>query len=183
MPDEKTIVPPSEEGDEKERKIDEEDEMVEEHLSKIYKALGDMTEAVKELANFVKASSEVSRGLEETLKGINSRLDSFEKAITVGVQQAASEHRKQDKFKTSGSPEAVGETVNIPAAGVREPGAEMLEKGIADIKKAVAVVSSPRPGGIKNESVGSNKLADVVKDIMAGKVRFGDVPRILKEVV
>jgi hypothetical protein len=188
---EQVLTPPVEEEEEKKPKVDEEEDEKDElnmdkHLSRIYKALGDMTEAVKELANFVKSSSEVQRGLEEAVKGLKSEVVELKKAVTIGFQSAASEHKKAEKFKTSGSPEAVGEVVNIPESQLREPGAAMLvEKGIQDIKKSVAsVVSSPRPEGLRSDvNVGGDKVSDLVKGILSGKLKSGEVVRKLREVV
>jgi DNA repair exonuclease SbcCD ATPase subunit len=188
-----TTTPPVDEEEEKRRKMREEEEKeedmsMEKHLSKIYKALGEMTDAVRELAGFVKSSSEVHRGVEEAIKSLSSRIENIEKVVTIGFESTAKENEKAEKFKNSGQPQAVGDKVNIPANELREPGAEMLEKGIIDIEKSLEYIkkalSVSRPDGLRVDAkVGGEGVDGLVKNILSGKVKIGEVPRLLKEVV
>ena len=165
---------------EKETEEEEVQEGILNHLEKLYKAIGELTEATKAIASYVKAGEEVTRGLFESLKGEIVGLREDVKKLEAGFSAAASANKEQDKFPTGGKPKAseTAEAVNYPPSELRERGAEMLEKAREDFVKSVV---APRPTGA-TPNMGTDKVSEIVKAILAGNVKPGQVSELLKEV-
>ena len=170
----KTTAPDEEAEDE------EMDEGIDKHLERLYKAIGELTEATKAIASYVKAGEEVTRGLFEALKGELAGIREDLKKLEAGFSAAASAHKEQDKFPTTGKPKVseTAEQVNYPPSELRERGAEMLEKKREEFVKSVV---APRPV-VANPNMGNDKVTEIVKAILAGNVKPGQVAEMLKEV-
>jgi hypothetical protein len=171
----------TEPDEEAEEEMEEEvKEGVLKHLEKLYKAIGELTEATKAIASYVKASEEVTRGLFEALKGDLAGIRADLEKLEAGFSAAASAHKEQDKFPTTGKPKVseTAEQVNYPPSELRERGAEMLEKKREEFVKSVV---APRPTGA-NPNMGTDKVTEIVKAILAGNVKPGQVAELLKEV-
>jgi hypothetical protein len=161
----------------------EEEEMeggIDKHLERLYKAIGELTEATKAIASYVKAGEEVTRGLFEALKGELAGIREDLKKLEAGFSAAASANKEQDKFPTTGKPKVseTAEQVNYPPSELRERGAERLEKKREEFVKSVV---APRPTGA-NPNMGTDKVSEIVKAILAGNVKSGQVAELLKEV-
>lgn len=168
------------EPEEEETEGEETQEGIDKHLERLYRAIGELTEATKAIASYVKAGEEVTRGLFEALKGELAGIREDLKKLEAGFSAAASAHKEQDKFPTSGKPKVseTAEEVRYPPAELRERGAEMLEKARDEFFKSVV---APRPTGA-NPNMGTDRVADIVKAILAGNVKPGQVAELLKEV-
>ena len=174
----KTTEPDEEEETEEEEEVRE---GIDKHLERLYKAIGELTEATKAIASYVKAGEEVTRGLFEALKGEIVGLREDLKKLEAGFSAAASAHKEQDKFPTSGKPKVseTAEPVTYPPEELRERGAEMLEKMRSEFVKSVV---APRPT-VANPNASTDKVGEIVKAILAGNVKPGQVSELLKEVM
>jgi hypothetical protein len=183
MPEHTEPEKPLKNTEPEEEETEEEEEVregIDKHLERLYKAIGELTEATKAIASYVKAGEEVTRGLFETLKGELEGIRADLKKLEAGFGAAASANKEQDKFPTTGKPKVseTAEPVNYPPSELRERGAEMLEKKREEFVKSVV---APRPTGA-NPNMGTDKISELVKEILAGKVKPGQVAEILKEV-
>jgi hypothetical protein len=184
MPEHKEPEKPVVESpEEKKPEEDEEegDELMEKYIEKMYKSIGELTEAVKALATHLRSVEDTQRGLVEAVKGEIESLKGELKKLSAGFSEAAAAHKEQDKYPTTGKPKAseTGEEVTYPPKDLRERGAEMLEKSRADFVKSV---TAPRPSGIANEGVRRDGVAELVKGILYGGVKPGEIPQKVREV-
>ena len=183
-----TAPPITEEEEErkkpKKRPEEEEEETmeIEEHLEKLYKAIGELTDATRKIASAIKASEHTTRGLVEAMKSDIDSLKEEIRKLTVGFDEAAATHKKQDKFPTTGKPETseTAEEVKYPPEGLRERGAQMLEKSREEIVKSVM---TPRPSSANTDIMTGGAVADLVRDILQGKMKPGEVASKIKEVL
>jgi hypothetical protein len=177
---EKPVVEAPEER--KPEKDEEEDEAVEKYIEKMYKSIGELTEAIKALATHLKSVEDTQRGLIEAVKGEMESLRGEVKKLTAGFSEAVGAHKEQDKYPTAGKPKAseTGEEVTYPPKDLRERGAEMLEKSRADFVKSV---TTPRPSGVANEGVRRDGVSELVKGILYGGVKPGEIPQKVREVL
>jgi len=166
---------------EEEAEEEEMNEGIDKHLERLYKAIGELTEATKAIAAYVKAGEEATKGLIEALKGELAGIREDLKKLEAGFSAAASAHKEQDKFPTSGKPKVseTAEPVNYRPEDLRERGAEMLEKAREDFVKSVV---APRPT-VANPNMANDKVTEIVKAILAGNVKPGQVSALLKEVM
>jgi hypothetical protein len=164
-----------------EKDEEEVDELMEKYIEKMYKSIGELTEAVKALATHLKSVEDTQHGLIEAVKGEMESLRSEFKKLSAGFGEATAAHKEQDKYPTTGKPKAseTGEEVTYPPKDLRERGAEMLEKSRADFVKSVTV---PRPSGIANEGARRDGASELVKGILYGGVKPGEIPRKVREV-
>ena len=162
-------------------KVHEEEDVVESNIERMYKAIGELTEAVKAIATSIKSVEDTNRGLLEAVKGEISILKEEFKKFTAGFSDATSAHKEQDKYPISGSPKKseTAEEVTYPPKELRERGAEMLEKSRTEFVKSVAV---PRPSGLANEGMKRDGVAELVKGILYGGVKPGEIPQKVREV-
>ena len=180
MPEKKEPEEPLATEEEVETDEEEVKEGIDKHLERLYKAIGELTEATKAIASYVKAGEEATKGLIEALKGELAGIREDLKKLEAGFSAAASAHKEQDKFPTSGKPKVseTAEHVNYRPEDLRERGAEMLEKAREDFVKSVV---APRPT-VANPNMGNDKVTEIVKAILAGNVKPGQVAEMLKEV-
>ena len=181
----KPVAPPVEEDEEERRRKERMDEdIIEGHLEKLYKAIGELTEATKAIATYIKSSEDTTRGLVEAVKAEIVGIKDEVKKLAAGFDEATSAHKKQDKFPTSGKPKAseTAEEVTYSPQGLRERGAEMLEKSRQEIVKSVV---APRPTTANLEAgVGKkDSMSEIVKGILSGSIRPGEIPHKIREVM
>ena len=178
-------APAVDETEEREEEEEEKvDKVVEKHLDRLYKAIGELTEATKAIASAIKASEDTTRGLVESMKGEIDTLKDELKKLAAGFGEAASANKDQDKFPKTGKAKVseTAEEVTYKPEGLRERGAEMLEKSKQDIVKSS--VMTPRPTVANtNVSSGSDKAVDLVKAILSGQVKPGEIPAKVREVM
>jgi hypothetical protein len=176
---EKPIATP--EDEKRPKKVDEDEDVMEENIERMYKAIGELTEAVKAIATGIKSVEDTNRGLLEAVKGEISTLKEEFKKFTAGFSDATSAHKEQDKYPTSGSPKKseTSEEVTYPPKELRERGAEMLEKSRTEFVKSV---TTPRPSGLANEGVKRDGVSELVKGILYGGVKPGEIPQKVREV-
>jgi len=178
-PEKPIVEAPEREKPEKDE--EEEEDVVEKYIEKMYKSIGDLTEAVKALATHLKSVEDTQRGLIEAVKGEMESLRGEFRKLSAGFGEAAAAHKEQDKYPTGGKPKAseTGEEVTYPPKDLRERGAEMLEKSRTEFVKSV---TAPRPSGLANEGVKRDGVSELVKGILYGGVKPGEIPRKVREV-
>jgi hypothetical protein len=178
---EKPIVEAPEEKKPAKDEEEDVDELMEKYIEKMYKSIGELTEAVKALATHLKSVEDTQRGLIESVKGEIESLKGEVKKLSAGFSEATAAHKEQDKYPITGKPKAseTGEEVTYPPKDLRERGAEMLEKSRSEFVKSV---TTPRPAGIANEGVRKDGVSELVKGILYGGVKPGEIPQKVREV-
>lgn len=180
---EKEITPPvkkpkdEEIGEEGTGEEKEEISEVEELIDKMYKIVSDLGKAVESLATYVSAGKEAQRGLIEAVGKMGEKIDILTdrvEKLTIGLKEVFAEQKKGKYAEVGGeSPEGtgVGEVATIGNVGAP------VEK--VDVKK----VMTPKVPGVVNKVGKESEINDVIRDIIHGKVKLGEVPSRVWEVI
>jgi len=154
---------------------------IEDKLNALFKAVSELQAAVRDLAGALSASAEAQRGLKEALLGdletVKSVLQELKKVITVGYPAVTAENKREDEAPSpKKKPEAVGEEVSAPPANLQPPH-PVFEKG-----GRVEVVKTERPGVEVKKANTESPVADMVREVLTGKLTGASLVKKLKEV-
>lgn len=175
-------TPPVAEERKPEKKPEEE---MDELVDKLYKLLSDMSSALEKIATYISSGREAQRGLMEALGKVNSSLEALDakvEKLSVGLSQTFSA-QKTGKYTESGgkTPESSGVGEVVTVSDIDAPGADTLRVQKGEVLKSVV---TPRPVVVSRElPKGEPDLNGVIRGVLSGKVKFGELASKVWEVV
>jgi hypothetical protein len=149
---------------------------LDDRLNVIFKALSDLQSAVKDLATVVSAGEEAQRGYEETLNQVKADLAKMD----VGFRAASAENKAGDKMMAlAGTPTVSPGAEGVTTTNVMEPAEHLYKKETDVVKSASSVppVVTPRPDVEVGKGLLNDPSADLIKNILVGKIKPGEASR------
>lgn len=168
-------IPEEEEYPREESEEEEEEELeLDKKLDTVFKAISDLQVTIKDLATAISSGSEAQRGLEETMGEFKGEIKELKEYVKAGVGTSAvteaNEEQESQRSKTKEPQTAEGgEEVEVNPKDVDEP-AEHLYKS-----------QTPRPVDANNKVEKREDGSDVVKGVLEGKVKPGEIHREIKK--